>query len=177
MRRALEWLGGSFLVYLALAACSGAVAVGTASTPNGDAGAPASSGHANSGGGEVDAPLDMAAGKASGSGGLLDPVPTAMAAAGAGMGGASPVGPAQVTMTAPCDKQLKIGTSNQPVAIFDFPGETTGSLSRAKAILLFAGADISAAEGFIGRVQDFYVKDGQIAVWCTNASESATVTL
>jgi hypothetical protein len=84
MRRALEWLGGSVLVYVLMAACAGAPGGSSsrseAPTAEGGAdGAVAAGGVPN-----VPATGGEASPGEAGLGGVLDPVPPAMADAGAG---------------------------------------------------------------------------------------------
>lgn len=175
MRRALEWLGGSVLVYALTAACAGG-AGSPSSTTRAEAGAEQTPSETMAAGGVPNKPSSSAGADstdAAGLGGILDPVPPAMAAGGAP---SEPGTPALTTVKLPCDAQIKVGASNQPAAIFELSDKGIGELSRAAAVVTFAGSDVLAAEGFTGRTQFTYVRAGAVGVVCGNASESVLLT-
>lgn len=152
MRRALEWLGGSVLVYGLMAACAGASGQQNAS-PEGRGGTVA-----GSPGGQP----AVAAGEAAG--GILDPVPPAMAAAGA----AGEAEPWAVT-TVPCDKTYDHLGMKRAYAELLLPGRSVPDLVRAVAYFEVGG------DGVQGRPPGYenvlaaatLVRAGGIAVACS----------
>jgi hypothetical protein len=164
MRRALEWLGGSCLVYAALAACSGG---GGAIAPGPDTGMIASSGQPSSGGVAAGGKEGVSAG----SGGLLDPVPPAMAAGGGG----SSAGPAPITYASKvvaCSSKIKVGATDFPAASLAIDPPSVPAAIATMHTVPYP----SAADGWLqGSPGGLVTPDGsQVAVICTSASEMVT---
>jgi len=82
-----------------------------------------------------------------------------------------------VVLTADCSSLIKINGTNQPAAVFEFAGKSAQELQRATVSIQTIKNDIAAAEGYTGRVQQFFVRDGAIGVICAKADESVTVSL
>lgn len=165
MRRALEWLGGSVLVYALMAACSGGAKTAATSTPDGAAGEMVAGvgGAPNAAGGAPGATAEA------GSGGLLDPVPDAGAQeAGAGPG---PNGPAlsYIKSVVDCESTIMVAGTDYPAA----------TLTIEPASLLVASATISVSEGNIEgwfQAGNALVKPNgsEVGVLCNPGQETAT---
>jgi hypothetical protein len=167
MRKAIEVLVGSMVVYAAMAACSGGSHPGTTGRGRGAAGetvASTSGAPPTSGGGAPSAE----SGAATTAGGLLDPVPTAGAQEGGnGSGGAGPIfGYRRVTV--PCDSDLKdINSEPIPVAILNIDPP---SLTVAATTLHLSDSD--RVPGWYGNRGFAYVEPNgsKVAVECFNSA-------
>ena len=173
MRRALEWFGGSVLVYVVAAACSSSG--GSKPSPVVDSGMGGEQGT----GGVQGAAGEGIAGERDG--GLMNPVPDAMAAAGAGNETvcdcpAPPkpyVPPDPIVVEAECDIT---GGSGVMFAEAEFPGKTAEELARVVAFVEF-DYDIadkfpaSAPAGYPVLMSNVFVKDGFAATSCGSSAQ------
>jgi len=168
MRKALEWLGGSCLVYGLMAACSAAPG---ANAPGGaQAGPSAAMGGADGAGG---APHVGAAGEA-----LVDdgPVPVAVAAGtGGGPGGAPVVALAPTVVEAECDQTADGSPSMWAIA--QFPGKTALELAGVAVLMETPPGLYKWPTGFTHQLGAPIVMAGSVAVTCGSAQSPATAAL
>jgi len=159
MGKALEWLGGSVLIYLVVAACGGIDPAGSlrprpaADSGTGNGGAMGAGGTVqDSGLGDVVADaLDA----------MVNPVPDA---------DAQPAPPMPIVQTVPCSSTLQYGSVTQDFAELAMPGRSAASLAGTTALI-----NTSAAEGYEFHVAALSVRDGGVAALC-GTDETLTVT-
>jgi hypothetical protein len=172
IRKALEWLGGSVLVYVLVAAC----------------GSSGGSGHIVSGaGGEGSGGVQGAAGETE-DGGLMgdvmNPVPDAMAAAGAGNESCEcprvdPYVPPEPTIVeADCDI---VGGSGVMFAEAAFPGKSSDDLARVIALIEYeyniaTKYPASAPAGYAAQLSNIFVRDGYAAASCGSSGQDHVAT-
>jgi hypothetical protein len=165
IRRALEWFGGSVLVYVLVAACS---------STSGGGGQPVSMGEGGDGSGGVQG--NGGEGVQGGrDGGIMNPVPDAMAAAGAGNDGDGScecpdpyVPPKPTVVEAECDIE---GPSGVMFAEAEFPGKTADELASTTALVEFphdiaSKVPTGAPDGYAAQSANVFVRDGFVATNC-----------
>ncbi len=170
MRKALEWLGGSVLVYVLMAACSGTGAT-SKSGPGasvGSGGGVANGGHDGQGG---------LGGGATGDPGDAGPVPNASAQVGgsSGSGGCvcEPyVPPAPTVVEAACDQQFAGSPSMWAVA--EFPGKTVDELAGVRVLVEYPPALYSWPPDYEFQTGGYVVRPGFVAAGCGTVSAPAT---
>jgi hypothetical protein len=160
MHRALEWLGGSVVVYGIVVACSGGPygerAVGV------DSGSPGAGGMVAAGGGSHTNDSGVADVLADALDAMTDPVPDADAA---------PMPPQPAVTTVPCSSTLQHGATNQDFAELSVPGRSAASLAGTVALL-----NVGQTEGYpYSAVAYLAVRDGGVAAAC-GFDETLTVT-
>jgi hypothetical protein len=178
MRKALEWLGGSVLVYVLMAACAGAPGA-TADRRSPDTSAEGGADGAVAAGGVPNVPTtggEPSPGEA-GLGGVLDPVPPAMAA-GTGGGGAPGSGGGGATYTersVECTGQLLSNGTKFPAAIVELDPP---SLLRAAQVLAVTKSTIGDADGpwMVAGSGTVASPDGsKVGYICAKATDTVTV--
>lgn len=171
MRRALEWLGGSVLVYALVAACSGAPGATRQSTAG--AGEASDPGVVADGGEKAAAASGGTASAVAGLGGMLDPVPPAMAAGGSGGNPAAPAPVVTYTKRAvSCSAKIKVSTTEFPAATLDIEPPSVTTAINVLHTLPYAAADGGWLQGSPGALLQ---PDGsQVAVICPAATDTVT---
>lgn len=172
MRRALEWLGGSVLVYVLLAACAGAAGSndrrGAMEPEGGSDGAIAAGGAPNAPGTGGERSPDAA-----GLGGVLDPVPPAMAA-----GGASGAVAAWETVDANCDKEFERQGATYHYAEVARVGRSAEDLARTIVYLTTRVDAPEAQRPLLPPDYEFaatvtFIKPGAVGALCSQWTEKA----
>ncbi len=162
IKRGLEWLGGSVLIYATLAACSGAPGVDLTDQQN-DAGEATAGG--NGGQPAVVGGTDT---------GMAGTVPVAHAAGMAGSAGSSacvcePVVKEPTVVEAACDKTAEGSPALWAVA--EFPGKTALELSAARVLVEYPEGVNKWPAGFATQVATVVVQDGSVTVGCGIAQQ------
>jgi len=157
MGKALEWLGGSVLIYTVVAACGGG---GNADKHVADVDSGASSGGMMGAGGTAQdsGPGDVVTDVLDA---MVDPVPDADAA---------PMTPGPTVTTVPCSSTLQVGPSNQDVAELEIPGRSAASLAGT-----FAMINTEHVEGYPAYSTLVAIREGGVAAVC-GTDETLTVT-
>jgi hypothetical protein len=151
MGKALEWLGGSVLVYAVVAACGGIDPGGSLKPrPVVDSGA-GTGGVMGAGGTAQDSGLADAVADALDA--MVDPVPDADAQTNP---------PADTVVTAPCSSTLAYAGVNQDFAELSLPGRSAASLARTVALM-----NAETTEGYDHFVVAYLaIRDGGVAALC-----------
>lgn len=158
MGKALEWLGGSVLVYAAVAACGGFQQSGDLREAH-DSGVMGAGGVTGTGGTTArdSGPGDVVADVLDA---MVDPVPDADAAQS----------PGPTVTTVPCSSRLEQSGVNRNFAELAVAGRTVESLAGTIAILK---SDL-LLDGYTAGVAGLYFREGGIAALCGSEEQSVT---
>ncbi len=168
--RALEWLGGSWLVWLAMVSCSAGASPGAArdEPPEAETG-----GTLAATGGAV---TEIIGGRPA-VGGVTSSPGTGSRSAPAATGGGSYVPPAMAqpmpgadydAFEVACDIKQEIGSAlTYYYAVHDMPGATLQQRARVIAFVTSGGTETIAGRQFQGAVSPVYLVEGGVAVNCS----------